>query len=140
MQQRQGFSIRLPSNPESMREVQNCVAQLLAELEYSQRDCFSVRLALEEALANAVKHGNGRDESKKFEVRCQANSEVVEIEVCDQGAGFSLEQVPSPTEGECLFNPNGRGVALMERFMDHIEYRSNGSSVLMQKRRSPVEA
>ena len=140
MQQRQGFCISRPSNSESMREIQDSVAQLLGELEYPKRDCFAVRLALEEALANAVKHGNGRDESKTFEVRCKANSEVVEIEVCDQGAGFALERVPSPTEGERLFNANGRGLALMERFMDRIEFRSNGSSVLMQKRRSSVEA
>jgi serine/threonine-protein kinase RsbW len=123
-----------------MREVQDSVAQLLGELEYPKRDCFSVRLALEEALANAVKHGNNGDESKKIEVRCQANSEFLEIEVCDHGAGFALEQVPSPTEGECLFNANGRGLALMERFMDRIEFRSNGSTVVMQKRRSSVEA
>lgn len=123
-----------------MRKVQNDVAQMLEELEFSKRDCFSVRLALEEALANAVKHGNCRDESKKFNVRCQANSEQIEIEVCDEGSGFTQEQIPSPTDGDGLLNANGRGLALMERFMDFVKFHSNGASVLMQKRRSPLEA
>ena len=140
MQQCQGFRFSLPSNSESMCRVQDDVAQLLEELEFSKRDCFSVRLALEEALANAVKHGNHRDESKQLEVRCQASSEHVEIEICDEGEGFTHKQVPSPTDAEGLFNANGRGLALMERFMDRIEFRSNGSSVLMEKRRSTVEA
>lgn len=140
MQQRQGFRLRLPSNSESMRKVQDDVAQLLEELEFSRRDCFSVRLALEEALANAVKHGNCRDESKKFNVRCQADSEQIEIAVSDEGSGFTHEQVPSPTEGDGLLSANGRGLALIERFMDLVQFHSNGSGVVMQKRRSPVEA
>jgi serine/threonine-protein kinase RsbW len=140
MQQRQGFRFNLPSNSESMRRVQDDVAHLLEELDFSERDCFSVRLALEEALANAVKHGNDRDEAKRFKVRCQADCEHIEIEVCDEGKGFTHEQVSSPTDGDRLFNANGRGLALMQRFMDLVEFRANGSSILMQKRRTAVEA
>lgn len=138
MQQLQGFRSSLPSTTESMRNVQEQIAQLLAQLEYPARDCFSVRLALEEALANAVKHGNGRDESKRFRVRCQVNSERVEIEVCDEGTGFAFDQVPSPTDEDRMLQANGRGLALMERFMDRVEFRGNGSSVLMQKSRTPT--
>ncbi|MDA0281802.1 MAG: ATP-binding protein [Planctomycetota bacterium] len=138
MQQLQGFRSCLASTAESMRKVQDHIAQLLTQLEYPDRDRFSVRLALEEALANAIKHGNHRDELKNFKIRCQATSEQIEIEICDEGSGFALEQVRSPIDKDCLLNANGRGIALMERFMDRVEFHSNGSCVLLQKQRSPL--
>lgn len=119
-----------------MRNVQEQIAQLLTQLEYPDRDRFAVRLALEEALANAVKHGNGRDQSKRFRIRCQVNTERVEIEVCDEGTGFAYDEVPSPTDADCILRSNGRGLALIDRFMDRVEYRENGSSLLMRKERS----
>ena len=137
MQKRQGFRFSLPSNSESMRRVQDDVAQLLEELEFSKRDCFSVRLSLEEALANAVKH---RDESKQLEVRCQANSEHVEIEICDEGEGFTHKQIPSSTDAEGLFNANGRGLALMEQTSERFRHQCPALRFCDRGSKAPIAA
>lgn len=102
---------------------------------YEGPDAFAVKLALEEALANAIKHGNRNDPRKLVEVRIRVTDEEVRITVCDEGAGFDLGAVPDPTLDENLTKPFGRGVMLMRTYMTHVEYNDAGNCVTMIKRR-----
>lgn len=120
--------------------VQERIISLLNTLRFAERDVFGVRLALEEALVNAIKHGNQMDPNKKVRVTCRVDSEKVRVEIEDQGEGFQLDDVPDPTADENLERPCGRGIMLMRAFMSLIEYNSAGNCVTLEKLRSPEEA
>ncbi len=94
---------------------------------------FDIRLSLEEALINAVKHGNKLDQSKKVLVRIEAVPEKVVIEVKDEGSGFDYRSIASPTSDENVLKLSGRGVFLIRNFMDEVSFLDKGSRVKMIK-------
>jgi serine/threonine-protein kinase RsbW len=130
------FEIAIPSNTARGHEVQERILNLLQEREFSAKDLFGVKLALEEAIVNAIKHGNRMDPSKSVRVRCELDDERVQILVEDEGLGFDPSDVPDPTEVENLEKPSGRGLMLMRAFMTTVEYNARGNRVLLEKRRS----
>lgn len=96
---------------------------------------FAIELALREALANAVLHGNREDSSKKVHVRCECDKGFgVALVVRDEGTGFDLDKVPDPLAPENLGAEHGRGILLMKQFMDEIHYERGGTEVHMRKR------
>ena len=105
--------------------VTGCLADHQAELE----------IALREALANAVLHGNRSDAAKKVLVRayCDPQRGFV-IAVRDEGAGFDPAQVPDPRSEDRLHLTHGRGIFLMRELMDHIEHRKGGREVVLYKK------
>lgn len=134
------FAVTVPSDTSQAREVQERIIGLLEEREYSERDLFGVRLALEEALVNAIKHGNGMDPAKQVSIDCQFKDDRVRIVIEDEGGGFDVSTVPDPTSDENLDKPGGRGIMLMKAFMTHVEYNDTGNRLLLEKlRNEPVE-
>lgn len=116
---------------------------ILADLErhgYTEGDVFAMKLALEEALTNAVKHGNANDPGKQVTVRYHITPEKAIVIVRDEGAGFFPEEVPDCTCAERLPVPSGRGIMLMKAYMDKICYRDRGREVYFMKRRSGSDA
>lgn len=112
---------------------------ILSELKrhgYSEDTVFAVKLALDEALANAVKHGNQHDPGKPITVRYSITEERVAVVVRDEGAGFTPEGVPDCTCSERLLVPSGRGIMLMRAYMDEICYRDEGREVYFAKSRT----
>jgi len=96
---------------------------------------FAIELALREALANAVLHGNREDSGKKVHVRCECDGNVgVSLVVRDEGPGFDPGAVPDPLAPENLGAEHGRGILLMKQFMDEIHYERGGTEVHMRKR------
>lgn len=92
-------------------------------------------MALREALANAVIHGNGENSYKRVyvECRCYMDGEV-SITVRDEGRGFNSEKVPDPTTSENQLLTNGRGIYLMKTLMDEVSFEDGGSVVRMRKK------
>ena len=131
------FQVAIPSKTGQGQAVQERIISRLEELEYSAREVFGVRLALEEALVNAIKHGNRMDPAKKVRIECRISSESVWIHIEDEGEGFDLESLPDPTLAENLEKPSGRGILLMREFMTHVEYNERGNGVILEKRRDP---
>jgi serine/threonine-protein kinase RsbW len=103
---------------------------------YSAKDVFGVRLALEEAVVNSIKHGHQYDPTKQAEVRYRVNHEHVLVEVEDQGPGFDPSQVPDPTAPENLERSSGRGLFLMHRYATWVRYNQKGNCVTLCKRPS----
>lgn len=132
----------LPSDTAETRRVQDQIAEQLAAHAVAEQDIFSIRLALEEALVNAVKHGNQMDRSKKVRIRYRIQRDRFEAEVSDEGGGFDPTDVPDPTAVENLERPCGRGLMLMRYYMNQVEYNDRGNSVRMVKlfRTSPRTA
>lgn len=123
------------SRLEEVARVEQQVLADVAELGYERPEQFAIKLALEEALANAIKHGNGSDPARQVEVNYQADATEVRIEVCDEGGGFDPSDVPDPTLDENLEKPFGRGVMLMRTYMNEVAFNSTGNCVVMVKRR-----
>lgn len=96
---------------------------------YSENAVFAVKLALEEAMTNAFRHGNQRDPAKHITIRYQVDRERIEIEVIDEGPGFEPDSVPDPTQPEYIDRPHGRGIMLMRAYLDSVEYSQRGNAV-----------
>lgn len=112
--------------------------KMLAQLQehgYGEDDIFAVRLAFEEAFANAVKHGNKMDLSKEVRVDYSITSEQAEITISDQGGGFDPEGIPDPRRCENIYKSQGRGVLLIRSYMDEVVFNPQGNCVYMKRRR-----
>ncbi|HWY56037.1 MAG TPA: ATP-binding protein [Terriglobales bacterium] len=94
-----------------------------------------IELALHEALANAVIHGNGDSSSKRIYVTCRCYMDgEVSITVRDEGRGFDSSAVPDPTLRGNLLLTHGRGIYLMKVLMDEVSFEESGALVMMRKR------
>ena len=99
------FEVVIPSDTDAGQAVQERIVARLESLGYSMRDVFGIRLALEEALVNAIKHGNGLDPDKTVRVNCLIEDDLLRVEIEDQGPGFNMSDVPDPTAEENLERP-----------------------------------
>jgi serine/threonine-protein kinase RsbW len=115
---------------------QEAILSAMRERGYADSQIFAVKLSLEEALTNAIKHGNRMDPQKAVEVAYRVGEAQVWIRICDEGGGFQPERVPDPTLDENLARPCGRGVMLMQAYMSHVHFSDTGNCVTMIKRRS----
>jgi serine/threonine-protein kinase RsbW len=131
--------IDLPSERGASRGIMEELLEQLGLHGWSPSDTFAIHLAAEEAIVNAIIHGNKLDPAKQVHVDCMVSPELVRIEVADQGTGFDPASVPDCTLEERLEVPTGRGVMLMRTFMTRLEYNATGNSVLMEKRRTQAE-
>ena len=86
---------------------------------------FGIDMAVREALANAVKHGNKLDETKKVEITLINLGNAMEIMIRDFGEGFDVGAVPDPTNPENLLKASGRGILFMHNFVDKVEWESH---------------
>ena len=124
-------SIVVESKSSAVVDVCKEILAKLEEYNFDKDDTFAVHLTLEEAFLNAVKHGNKMDPAKKVKIDYSVNSEKVEITITDEGAGFEPESVDDPRFGEGLYEPGGRGLLLMNSYMDVVKYSEHGNSVYM---------
>ncbi len=94
---------------------------------------FDIHVAFEEALRNAMVHGNESDPGKKVTIETEVDGDSVIIAVEDEGPGFKPEDLPDPTQDENLLKEGGRGVYLMRHLMDELRYENDGRKVIMIK-------
>ena len=134
---RSGGILRLRARVPSSREAINgCVRRVMR---FATRcgcagDREGLEIALREALANAVIHGNADTPGKRVFVRCYGENGVgMVVAIRDEGGGFDHENVPDPREGERRFLHHGRGLFLMRELMDRVEYRKGGREVVLYK-------
>lgn len=123
----------IASLPSEIKRVEDVLLPTLRAKGYGERVLFSIRLALEEAIINAIKHGNKLDSTKKVKVQFDIDEEKTVLRVEDEGEGFSPADVPDPTLEENLEAVAGRGLALMRASMDSVEYSEKGNVVTMVK-------
>jgi serine/threonine-protein kinase RsbW len=124
----------IASDPAEARRIQEHIEQLLQDRQAHDHDIFSIRLALEEALVNAIKHGNQSDPAKKVRISYRLLADRFEVAISDEGTGFNPEDVPDPTAAENLERPCGRGLMLMRHYMSEVRYNDRGNAVTMSKR------
>jgi serine/threonine-protein kinase RsbW len=115
-------------------EVQRRIMERVEHHRYDSGSCFAIKLAVDEAIINAIKHGNKLDPRKKVYIEATVTAEKTEIIIEDEGPGFQRDCVPDPTADENLDKCSGRGILLMEAYMDEVEYSKQGRRVRMIKR------
>jgi len=126
----------LPSERGASRLVMDQLLGQLGAHGWSEAEIFGVHLAAEEAITNAIVHGNKLDPAKRVRVACEVSPERVWIEIHDQGEGFNPAAVPDCTAADRLEVSSGRGVMLMKSFMTRIEYNAKGNGVVLEKVRA----
>jgi serine/threonine-protein kinase RsbW len=125
--------VTIPSDTAAARKVQEDIESLLQVHKVADKEIFSIRLALEEALVNAIKHGNQMDRGKTVRISYRFLVDRFEIHITDEGIGFDPTDVPDPTAVENLERPCGRGLMLMRHYMSEVEYNAQGNCVSMAK-------
>jgi serine/threonine-protein kinase RsbW len=113
--------------------VLEAVVDLMVRHGYPPADVWAVRLILEEAVCNAVKHGSRGQPGKQVHIRCCISPERVLGEVEDEGCGFDPEQVLDPRRSENLDRPDGRGLLLMRHYATWLRIREPGNCVCFGK-------
>lgn len=134
------YSMVVESRPSAIVGV---CEQILSKLEangFDKDDIFAVHLALEEAFLNAVKHGNKMDPTKEIKIDYSVGLDKIEISMTDEGEGFEPEAVADPRFGESLYKPGGRGLLLINSYMDVVKFteRGNGLYMVRYKEKPPL--
>lgn len=129
--------LAVASRFENIELVQAVVDDLLRRLGVEEEERHWIGLAVREAVANAIKHGNGADASKQVEVEVGLEGQEVVVSVRDEGPGFEPGTVADPRAPENLLRPGGRGIFYMRSLMDGVDYRfgaNGGTEVVLRKR------
>ncbi len=137
------FHLAIGSRFENIELVQVVLRDSLERLGMEEDARHWVDVAVREALANAIKHGNQQNPSKQVRVDLVVEGEEVVIRVEDEGMGFDPSLLGDPLAPENLLRPNGRGIFYMKSFMDQIEYGAGpggGTMVTLRKRLTGSQA
>ena len=128
------IDVTIPSDYSAGRDVQKRILDEVEKHKFDTQSAFAIKLALEEAIINAIKHGNKLDSSKKVHIRASISAHQAEITIEDEGPGFHRERVPDPTADENLDKCSGRGILLMEAYMSCVEYSNQGRRIRLVKK------
>lgn len=126
----------IESTLHAARAAEDAILGKIEEHGYPPDALFAIRLSLEEAITNAVKHGNHCDPARRVHLRFSVDDEQAVIYVADDGGGFDPARVPDPTMPNRLSLPNGRGIMLMRAYMDDVQYNRQGNEVRLVKKRT----
>lgn len=129
----------IPSDLDVAHELIEQTILAMSDLDWPGGDMFHVQMAMEEALVNAIEHGNKRCESKEVAIAISVSGQEITIQIKDQGDGFDHRNVADPTEEERLDQPRGRGVLLIRELMSQSRYNDIGNELVMIKKRSVAE-
>ena len=130
----------IPSELSEVRRIQDDIEQSLQSNRFGDTDIFHIKLSVEEALVNAIKHGNKFTPGKSVRVSYTVDPKEFKIRIEDQGTGFNPDEVPDPRDDDHIDRPCGRGVFIIRNFMSHVAYTKNGTIVEMTKLRTPDES
>lgn len=130
--------LTLPSRIEAIDEAATAVAGLVTRSGIGEEAAFGIDMAVREALANAVIHGNKLDETRLVEINVKSSLDSFEVSVHDQGQGFNPDTISDPTKEENILKSSGRGIFFMRNFFDEVDWSisEGGTTVRMIKRRA----
>jgi serine/threonine-protein kinase RsbW len=121
--------LNIPSKIENLTIVEKAIDDISAEYHLNSELYGNILIATIEAANNAILHGNQLDESKLVDIIFDIENKFLTVTIKDQGKGFDFKGIPDPTAPENIEKINGRGVFLMERLADRINFFENGSKV-----------
>lgn len=125
--------LEIPSDIVYIRKISKEILRHLQCLRINESIQFDVRLAVEEAVRNAIEHGHHHKKELPIAVSYAVDKDKIEIEVEDKGKGFDLKNIADPRAKEHLMKEGGRGVFLIYKLMDKVRYNRKGNKVKMTK-------
>ena len=125
--------LAIPSDVSYIKKISNEILTYLERLGVDQSVQFDIRLSFEEALRNAIEHGNDYKKDLPVEVSYEVRGDRVDIKIEDQGAGFDFRNVGDPRDEKNIMKEGGRGVFLIRKLMDKVTYNKKGNKVKMTK-------
>ena len=123
--------IKIESKIGNLRIVENAIDEISAEIGIKQDNYGKILVSTLEAVNNAIVHGNKANLSKSVRIKISFKRNILKICVSDEGPGFKPKEVPDPTRPENIENIQGRGVFLMSKLSDKIEFNKPGNKVTM---------
>lgn len=121
--------LKIKSISENLRKVEKFVDEVSSDLSLNDEIYGNLLIATLEAAKNAIVHGNKEQEDKDVDIFLTKEKTRIVLRVQDQGSGFDYKNIPDPTAPENIEKINGRGVFLMQKLSDQIEFFENGSIV-----------
>jgi serine/threonine-protein kinase RsbW len=137
---RERIEFVIPSRVEYLDGVLNYLTERLIKMGVVHPHSTSVVLALDEAIVNAIKHGNNYDETKNVTIVADITCQEAKFSIADEGPGYSISDVPDPRAPENLLRTSGRGLLLIRTIMDEMSLNEQGNTVTMIKRAEPTPA
>ncbi|MDO4575638.1 MAG: ATP-binding protein [Planctomycetia bacterium] len=125
----------IPSKTEAGHALMDGILQQLEEYGWEQKDVFAIHLSIEEAIVNAIRHGNQSNNRLAVQVHVEISPARFLISIADEGEGFNPDAIPDPTLEDFLDRPCGRGVKLMRSFMTTVSFNKRGNQVTLVKTR-----
>lgn len=92
----------------------------------------NILVAVTEAVNNAIYHGNKSNPGKTIDIQFKSKKDALQFTISDQGEGFDFDTLPDPTDPQNLEKPHGRGVFLMRKLAEKVEFSENGASVTLE--------
>lgn len=121
--------IKIGSSINNLSIVENAIDIVTSQAGVNQDNYGKILVSTLEAVNNAIIHGNRSDLNKFVEVEILLKNDIIQITISDEGKGFKPENVPDPTMPQNIESINGRGVFLMSKLADKIEFNNKGNSV-----------
>ena len=131
---RETIEIEMPSDVRYLDGVLSYLIERVTKFGVVLPGASNIIVALDEALVNAIKHGNKNDASKTVRVRADISTREARFTISDEGPGFNVRKIPDPRHPANLLKPSGRGVMLIRHIMDDVKYNESGNEVTMVKR------
>src|SRR3989338_10622276 len=123
--------LKIPSDIKYLKKVSSKILESLETYKIDESGIFDIRLCVEEAVINAVVHGNRRDKRKSVKIAYWIKDGLLNIEVEDKGSGFDYKPMPDPTVNDNIMKGSGRGLYLIKNIMDEVEYNKAGNKMRM---------
>ncbi|MDR2115169.1 MAG: ATP-binding protein [Planctomycetaceae bacterium] len=126
------------SFPSDMNIAHDLIEEVMEQIAlggWSNKEKFAVNMALEEALINAIQHGNNSDLSKQVHFSCRLNAQRIYVRIEDEGPGFDPNAIPDPTDPEHIMIASGRGVLLIKNFVSCVRWNETGNVLEFEKER-----
>ena len=125
--------MKIPSDLKYVRSASAKVIEALAPLALDESTMLDIKLAIEEAVTNAILHGNGSCQDLPVTITFSVNKKKLQITVADEGDGFDYRNLPEPTQDKNLVEPRGRGLFLIHHVMDEVHFNNKGNRIRMVK-------
>jgi serine/threonine-protein kinase RsbW len=128
------IEFNIPSDVAYLDQVLDYLGERINTLGLVDSEESDILVALDEAIVNAIKHGNKDDQKKSVQIVAEISAEGAMFIIRDEGCGFAQDAVPDPTTPSRLLEPNGRGLLLINHIMDEVSHNECGNEIRMCKR------
>lgn len=126
-----------PSDPDLLPEIEDFIMDKVTEANLDKKKLSNLALSVAEATSNAIMHGNKADKDKNIFIEIHIFHDKVNIIIKDEGEGFSVADVPDPTQPENILKDSGRGIYIMRSFLDDLkfDFSSKGTTLTLSVNR-----